>query len=197
VALEPAVGDLPAAVSRVLRELIDQATRILGTDLRSVILYGSAAEGRLRATSDVNLLLLLERFDDNHVSELGEPLRIARAAANVRPMLLLESELEPAAAAFAIKFTDIRRRRRVLSGDDPFDRLIIPRDAIKGRLLQVLLNLKLRMRERLVSQSAWDEQLARTLANGGRAASCERRGAARTRRSAGTIAATRPGAGGT
>jgi len=34
-----------------------------GDSLRSVILYGSGAEGRFRPTSDVNLLIVLSRFD--------------------------------------------------------------------------------------------------------------------------------------
>ena len=44
-------GDLPPG----LATLLEAAVLHLGPTLRSVVLFGSAAEGRLRATSDVNL----------------------------------------------------------------------------------------------------------------------------------------------
>src|SRR5205807_1909594 len=97
--------------------------------LRSVVLFGSAAEGRLRATSDVNLLFVLRTFDLDGVDKLREPLRLAEIGARIAPMFLLESELQAAATAFAVKFTDIAHRRRVLHGDDPFVSLAVPRAA--------------------------------------------------------------------
>ena len=54
--------DLPEQVSRVLTEFVAAAQAAFAADLRSIILFGSAAEGRLRATSDVNLLLLLTKI---------------------------------------------------------------------------------------------------------------------------------------
>ncbi len=46
----------------MLDAVVDAARRAFGDDLRSIVLFGSAAEGRLRATSDVNLMLVLRRF---------------------------------------------------------------------------------------------------------------------------------------
>ena len=54
-----ATHDLPSHVHRVLEEFIAVARQICGDALRSVVLYGSGAEGKLRATSDVNLVLVL------------------------------------------------------------------------------------------------------------------------------------------
>ena len=54
---------LPAHVASVLSDFAAQARDVLAGDLVSVVLFGSAAEGRLRATSDVNLILVLRSFD--------------------------------------------------------------------------------------------------------------------------------------
>ena len=43
---------LPANVNSVLTEFIASTREAFGSDLRSVVLYGSGAEGRLRPTSD-------------------------------------------------------------------------------------------------------------------------------------------------
>ncbi len=155
--------DLPDPVRTVVDGLVASAREALDAALRSVILYGSAAEGRLRSTSDVNLLFVLSRFD-HAVDALREPFRFAQAAANVNAMFLLESELAEAAIAFAQKFDDITHRHVVLHGDDVVSGLTIPRDALLRRLRQVLLNLAIRLREMYVVRSLREEQCALTVA---------------------------------
>lgn len=158
-------GDLPDVVRRVLGECVTAARDALGSDLRAVVLYGSAAEGRLRATSDVNLLLVLSAFDPAKVDRLREPIRAAQTAIRLTAMFLLESEVPPAAEAFSEKFADILRRRQVLWGADPCAGLVIPRAAQISRLRQVLLNLVLRMRESYVRRSLREEQAALAVAD--------------------------------
>jgi hypothetical protein len=154
-------GDLPAGLGAFL----EAAIAALGPTLRSAVLFGSAAEGRLRPTSDINLILVLRAFDIDRMDKLREPLQLAAVGARVAPMFVLEGELGAAESAFAVKFTDIGHRRRVLYGDDPFAGLAIPRAATIARLRQVLLNLLLRLRERYVSLSLREDRLALVLAN--------------------------------
>lgn len=155
--------DVPPDVRRVIETLVEAARASFGDALRSVILYGSAAEGRMRATSDVNVLFVLSRFDSS-VDALREPFRFAQAAANVKAMFVLEGELQSAAEAFAQKFADIERRHVVLYGEDLVASLAIPRDALVRRLQQVLLNLTIRLRENYVERSLREEQCAVTVA---------------------------------
>jgi predicted nucleotidyltransferase len=162
-----AVRDAPAlleSVERVLGEVVAATERAMGPDLRAVVLYGSAAEGRLRATSDVNLLVVLGAWHPDRVDELRDPLRRAHAAIRLQPMFLLESEIAGAVEAFSVKFSDILRRRRVLSGADPFAGVSVSREAEIARLRQVLLNLVMRLRERYVMRSLREEQAALVLA---------------------------------
>jgi len=159
------LSDLPAQVSRVLKEFIDAAQTAFASDLKSIILFGSAAEGRLRATSDVNLILLLANFDPTRAEALREPLRVAQAAIRLSPMFIVEAELPAAITAFAEKFSDILRRRRILSGADPFVGVTIPREVVIARLDQVLLNLVLRLREAYVMRGLREEQLALAVAD--------------------------------
>jgi predicted nucleotidyltransferase len=155
-----ALADVPSRVREVLGDFVDAARGAFGSDLRAVVLYGSAAEDRLRATSDVNVILVLGAFDRTRAEALREPLRVAQAAVRLAAMFLLESEIPAAAEAFSVKFADILRRRRVLFGDDPFTRLAISRPAEITRLKQVLLNLILRLRAAYVLRSLREEQVA-------------------------------------
>ena len=159
------VNTLPPNVARVLNGFVEQARSAFDGDLRAVVLYGSGAEGRLRATSDVNLLLVLSAFEREKADALREPLRVAHASIRLRAMFLLDSELRPAAEAFAVKFADIIRRRRVLYGEDPFAAVSVSRGDALLRLKQTLLNLTLRLREAYVSRGLREEQLVATIAD--------------------------------
>lgn len=147
-----------------LSTVADSAKDAFGEDLLSIILYGSAAENRLRATSDVNVLFVLARFDEAKANAFREQYRFAQAALNLRAMFLRADEIDAASEEFAQKFADIGRRHVVLYGSDPFAGLQISREALTRRLRQVLLNLSLRMREMYVERSLREEQCALTLA---------------------------------
>jgi hypothetical protein len=148
-----------------LDTFVAAAKQAFESDLRAIILYGSAAEGRLRASSDVNMLLVLKRFDRARVDRIREQFRTAHAAIQLDIMFLLDSEIAQASEAFAVKFTDILARHYVLFGDDPFAGAVIPRQATVRRLKQVLLNLRLRLRERYALVSLREEQLAAIIAD--------------------------------
>src|SRR5262245_36939851 len=109
--------DLPGDVARVLADVVEAAREAFADDLVSVVLYGSAAEGALRPTSDVNLILVLHAFDRVKADRFRGSLQVARAAIQLAPMFLLRDEIDGAACDFAQKFADIQRRRRVLFGE--------------------------------------------------------------------------------
>jgi len=159
------VADLPPNVTTILQEFVQTLWQVAADDLEAVILFGSAAEGRLRATSDVNLLVIVRKLTMMSLDEIRAALRTGAAAVGLAVMFLQSSELAHAFEAFAVKFTDIRERHRVLYGISPFGSVQISREAAIRRLRQVLLNLKLRLRERYAMNGDHEESLARLLAD--------------------------------
>jgi len=155
---------LPKSVQVGLEDFCAAARNALGDELRSLVLFGSAVEARMEATSDVNLLLVLRSFEPVRVNAIRESLRIAAAAIRLQTMFIVEDELQLAAESFAVKFEDILYRRHVIYGSDPFAGLTIPPEMIKHRLRQVLLNLALRLRATYVRFSPHDERLLREIA---------------------------------
>lgn len=156
--------DLPEDVAGVLADVVDAAREAFADDLVSVVLYGSAAEGALRPTSDVNLILVLRAFDRSKADRFRGALQVARAAIQLAAMFLLRDEIDGAARAFAQKFADVQRRHRVLFGEDPFGTLAVPRAALVTRLDQVLLNLSLRLRAFYIERGEFEEQLTGLIA---------------------------------
>jgi len=160
-----ASAELPEAVRTALSEFTAAAQQAFADDLLSVVLFGSAAEGRLRATSDVNIVVVLRRVDPKKLEAFGEAYRFAHAAIRLSAMFILENEIGIAKDAFAVKFADIIARHEVLFGPDPFAGLTVSREAALHRLLQVLVNLQLRLREHYALSSPYGEQLARAAAD--------------------------------
>lgn len=157
---EPAVPTaLPVAAEQVLTTLVQAARVALQDDLSCILLYGSGAEGRLRPSSDLNLLFVLKSFRRERVDAFREPLRMGRMAQRASVMFLLESELPLFAEAFAVKFDDLLRRHRVLYGENLLTRFAPSRPARIQRLRQIVFNLALRLRERYAALSLRDEQL--------------------------------------
>jgi hypothetical protein len=155
---------LPENVQRVLESFVQSSQATFGPDLISVVLYGSGAEGKLRASSDVNVILVLGKFEPAAVDRIRGPLSLASTAIRLRAMFLMQDEIGAASEAFAQKFVDILRRRRILYGPDPFVAVEIPRTAAIHRLKQVLLNLTLRLRESYAFGAANEQQLSATIA---------------------------------
>ena len=77
---------LPENVASVLADFTRSALQAFGADLKSIILYGSGAEARLRAASDVNLLLVLSSFDAAKADAIRGPFGVARAAIRMTAM---------------------------------------------------------------------------------------------------------------
>jgi predicted nucleotidyltransferase len=155
---------LPANVATVLSGFLAAVKAAYSADLRSVVLYGSAAEGKLTSTSDINLLLVLRAFSRDKSDAIRDSFLAAQAAINLQAMFLLEDEVLSASELFAQKFTDILRRRKVVFGEDPFSSIKIERADKIFRLRQVLLNLALRLRAAYVARSQRAEQVTHLLA---------------------------------
>lgn len=84
--LERQANEIPPPIAKALDEIVAAARHALEPDLLSVVLFGSAAEGRMRPTSDVNRL---NRSSSSPASK-GEGRSPARAAALRVPRTVLE-----------------------------------------------------------------------------------------------------------
>jgi len=120
----------------------------LGSRLRSVVLYGSAARGDFhRKTSDFNLLLVLEDLSPATLEALEPALRRWTKAGQPVPRLFSPAVIAESADVFPIEFLDIRRSHVVLHGEDPLDGLEIHTDHLRLQCERELREKMMRLRE--------------------------------------------------
>ncbi|MBL8020914.1 MAG: nucleotidyltransferase domain-containing protein [Leptospirales bacterium] len=155
------LSDLPPEVQATLADLLPRLLSAL-PGITTIALFGSAAEGRMRRASDVNLIVVADDFKQGFEKVHGE-LSLAHAA-QVRIMFVSSRELQGAAELFAVKFQDIKRRHRLLFGTDPFKDLTLKQDAIRFRLRQTLLNLILRQRGLFAMNGNKADRMTRVIA---------------------------------
>ncbi len=123
-----------------LSQLVEKLKGAAGANLKSVVLYGSAARGEFHPKhSDLNVLCVLNQLD---AAEL-EKLRLAAAwweqKGHPAPLVFTLDELRNSADVFAIELLDIQASRRVLFGDDIFAGIDVP-----GRLHALQVERELR-----------------------------------------------------
>lgn len=128
-------------------ELVERLTQAAGSNLRSVILYGSAVSQDFQPNiSDINVLCVLR---NSSFPALFAVLRTAKwwnRRHQPVPLFMTREELENSADVFAIEFLDIKQRYQVLFGEDVLANLKIPmhlhRTQVEYELREKLLLLR-------------------------------------------------------
>jgi hypothetical protein len=141
-----------------ISEFVVRLQRAAGTNLESVILYGSAVSGEYHPEySNVNLLCVLKDTALSKLLTLAPAVEWWTKQSHSAPLLITRDELDHSADVFAIEFMDIQRHHRVLIGSDPFASLQIPMQLHRAQLEYELREKLILLRQRLML-SAGDEK---------------------------------------
>lgn len=124
----------------------DQAASLLGEDLRSLIMFGSAVRGGFGpGHSDINLLLIVKDASTQALKPLQGAIAELVKRQFPAPLIFTEEEWHASTDVFPIEIEDMRDANELLRGDDPFQGLTtatanlrheLERE-IRGKLLQL------------------------------------------------------------
>lgn len=133
------------------QDLTDLVTRLktpAGTNLLSVILYGSAATGEFHeGHSDLNILCIMQKLGRDDLSKLHDASHWWVKKGHPAPLFFTLDELHHSADVFAIELLDIKAAHRVLHGEDSVATLSIPMDRHRLQVERELRNNTLRLRQ--------------------------------------------------
>jgi hypothetical protein len=149
-----------------LDQLVEKLRKAIGTDLVSVVLYGSAAVGdHDEKFSDFNVLCVLSQITPAQLGATGTIFRWWREQGNPAPLLLTEHEVRTSTDCFAIEFHDIREHHRVLYGADVISSLEIDRSFYRAQVEHDLRAKLLRLRQKAAGVLSDKDVLRRLLAD--------------------------------
>ncbi len=125
-------------------DLCHRLKEILGENLNSFALYGSAVRGDMVPDlSDVNVLIILNHSSpEAHRTIAG----ILNEFPMISPFILSRWELPHSRRVFAVKFSSIGRHYKVLLGDDPLADFGPSQALLSFLLEQSIRNLRLRLK---------------------------------------------------
>jgi hypothetical protein len=108
-------------VNARIDELAHALTAALGTNLTSLVLYGSVARGDYDAKrSDVNLLLIVQDASPTALAPAGPAIARWARMGQPPPLMFAAQEWRASTDVFAMEMEEMRQAHRVLRGDDPF-----------------------------------------------------------------------------
>jgi predicted nucleotidyltransferase len=110
-----------------IKEFVEKMRAVAGTNLQSVILYGSAASGDYHPEfSNVNLFCVLRDGSYPKLRALSTVVKWWDRQNQPPPLFMTREELERSTDVFTIELIDMKQHHRVLWGDDVIERLQIP-----------------------------------------------------------------------
>ena len=114
-------------MEKELKELVDKLEAAAGENLKSVVLYGSAASGEFNPKhSDLNVVCVLKELDPQALAVLSPAATWWTRKGHPAPLMFCLDELRRASDVFALEFLDIKAHHRILWGQDTFATLEIP-----------------------------------------------------------------------
>ncbi|MGI8924148.1 MAG: nucleotidyltransferase domain-containing protein [Fimbriimonadales bacterium] len=123
--------------------LASELPKILGDNLVSLVLYGSAARGDADPeTSDINLMIVLEATTPAAHKAIRE---VLAGPVRVEPLVVQKSGFDRAQIAFALKFLSIRRNFRVLHGANLLDLPEVSTGLMRFLSEQEIRNFRMRL----------------------------------------------------
>jgi predicted nucleotidyltransferase len=153
-------------MERILDELVERLHKAHGPRLVAVILYGSAAsEDNTDRLSDFNVLSVLAGVTPADLAAAEPVFRWWRQMKNPAPLLLSEEEVRTSTDCFAIEFTDIKERRRVLYGRDVIDGIEIDYSFYRAQVEHELRAKLLRLRQKAGGVVSESDLLLRLMAD--------------------------------
>jgi hypothetical protein len=147
-----------SGVTMTSDELVQALQKALGSNLKSVVLYGSAAAGDfVPDVSGHDIVVVTDRLGSADLEAVSETVRRWTKAGNSIPQLFTAQELLSSADVFPIELLDMQQSRRVLFGSDPLVDLKIDMQDYRTQLERELKVRLLLLRRRYVAANH-DEQ---------------------------------------
>jgi hypothetical protein len=151
-----------------LEELVSQLQKVYGGELRTVVLYGSAAAGEhIPKRSDYNVLVIVEEITTAHLRSEAAVARAWGEAGNPPPLTLTLAEWRGSADIFPMEYADILERHRVLYGTPPFDGISVDRGHLRLQVEHEAMGKLLKLRQGILaaggSEKAHTDLLAASL----------------------------------
>ena len=143
-----------------ISDFVGRLREAAGTNLESVILFGSSITGDFHAEfSDVNLFCVVRDTSFAALQALAPAVKWWNAQKQPPPLFMTRDEIERSTDVFTIELLDVKRHHRVLFGDDVFKDLSIPANLHRVQVEYELREKLALLRQHLLLASGNDSRM--------------------------------------
>jgi hypothetical protein len=147
-----------------LDDLVAQLRAAYGSNLRSIVLYGSAAGGeRTAKRSDHNVLVIVDHLGFDALRKVAAVARAWGETGNPPPLTFTDVEWRSSADIFPMEYADILERNVVLHGDPPFDGIRVDPDHLRLQLEFESMGKLLKLRQGVLASGGDGKRLLELL----------------------------------
>jgi hypothetical protein len=147
-------------IQEQFKAFIDDLKATHGSNLASVILYGSAATGdHIAHHSDYNLLIALNKISPADLRAAQAPVREWHRMGHPTPLYFTAAEVKDALDVFPIEFNQMQKARVVLFGDDLLAGAVLTNEHLRHQTEYELRSKLIQLRRRYIPASNSAEQL--------------------------------------
>lgn len=133
---------------RIVREAGGELKTALGDELRTLVVYGSAAGADFdRTRSDVNFAAVLDPLEFAHLERAAQWWARWHRRRVAAPLLLSASDLARSRDVFPLELLDIQARHRTLAGAELFAELAIAPECVRAACVREAAGKLVRLRE--------------------------------------------------
>ncbi len=143
-----------------INEFVSKMRSAAADNLRSIVLYGSAATGEFHPDfSNVNLLCVLNGTSLAALTAISPVVKWWTGKKYHSPLVLTGDELNRSADVFSIELLDMQHRHRVLFGEDPMSGLKISMRFHRMQLEYELREKTILLRQQILGLSGRERDL--------------------------------------
>ncbi|MEI7640887.1 MAG: hypothetical protein WCJ46_05215 [bacterium] len=121
--------------------------KICAANIKSFVVYGSAASGEKHAKSDFNTLLVLKTMTPADLKAISKIVEKWVNKGNPAPLLFTYASLLSSTDTFPLEFTDIKENHLTLAGEEIFNSLKIIGAHLRNQLEREIKIKTLKLRE--------------------------------------------------
>lgn len=135
-------------MEKMLNEFVDNLKETFKDRLSSVILYGSCAVGECENSfSDVNLMVIIQCLCAEDLKSANKFIEKLYKKTKTLPIFMDKDEWFDSCDVFAIEYSDIKERNKILYGEDLISSLSVDRHDLRLQCEREVKNLLVRLRQ--------------------------------------------------
>lgn len=141
-------------MDKILNEFIDNLKGTFKERLSSVFLYGSCAvQDCSKSFSDINLMVIIDNLKANDLKLSHKAVKKFVQKGKYVPIFMDKEEWFNSSDVYAIEYSDIKDRYKLLHGENLISNLNIEKRNLRFQCEQEIKNLLIRLRQTYVSKA--------------------------------------------